>query len=188
LCSEIWYIHYKANGSWVFLSGLVSCAMLIFKCCQQQHSYPLYLWFSDLMSAYEEVTEYISRHKVLDTDECQFYKYICILDFKLCVIINCVIFWGLAYQCHGCDFFVHGKIFLLDIINGVEMSEQIRDFIIFYLYIYFIPSVVTLASHWAGFQLSFLTFGYPLLWLCVVVCACLCNSLTKLNYWHFTTL
>ena len=60
--------------------------------------------------------------------------------------------------------FIHGKIFLLsDIINGMEMSEQIIYIIIFYLFIYFIPSIVTLASHLAGFQFSFLICGYPLL-------------------------
>jgi hypothetical protein len=55
------------------------------------------------------------------------------------------------------------KFLLLDMIKGVDISEQIIVFISFYLFIYFIPSIVTLASHLAGFQFSFLTGGYPLL-------------------------
>ena len=107
-----------------------------------------------------------------------------------CVIINCVVFWGLAASVSWMWLFCTWEKFLLsDIMKGVDMSEQIIVFIIFYLFIYlcFVPSIVTLASHLAGFQFSFLTYGYPLLWLCVVF-AFLCNSLTKLNYRHFTTL
>lgn len=117
------------------------------------------------------------------------FKYLCILDFKLCHYKLCHILRTCTFSYHGFDFFVHGKIFLLlDTIKGVDTSEQIivlLSFILF-IYLFFISyQALLLWLHtWQVFS-WFLTCGYPLLWLCVVVCASLCNSLTELNYWHW---